>query len=417
MSDTTATTTELDSRLEQYRTELTGYCYRMLGSSFEAEDAVQDTMVRAWRAHDRFEGRSSLRSWLYRIAHNVCLDHLGAGNRRARPMDLTEPGTAASAVLKERPEPAWLEPVPDGRVLPGSADPAEAAVARESVRLAFVAALQHLPPKQRSVLILREVLAWRAGEVAELLGTSVASVNSALQRARATLAAAKAKDTDPLKPMDEEQQKLLERYVRAFEGYDMDQLTALLHEDAVLSMPPYDLWLKGPREIRAWMLGKGSGCRGSRLLPTVANGTPAFGQYRPSRSGSGHDAWALQVLETSGGRITGLTSFLATARLFPAFGLPLRLEPETGEGQQGPQVGRGIADPDPAPGAARRQLQPGQQLDGIEADPAERPRIADDTPSAGVQTSAHEGAEPDQVVGAGPGGQDERGRGEGIHTR
>ncbi|GHJ35218.1 sigma-70 family RNA polymerase sigma factor [Streptomyces sp. TS71-3] len=335
MSDMTATTTDeadLDRRLEQYRTELTGYCYRMLGSSFEAEDAVQDTMVRAWRGYDRFEGRSSLRSWLYRIANNVCLDHLSAGNRRARPMDLTEPGAAATAVLKERPEPTWLEPVADGRVLPSSADPAQEAVARESVRLAFVAALQHLPPKQRSVLILREVLAWRAGEVAELLETSVASVNSALQRARATLAAARVKDSEPLKPMDEEQQKLLERYVRAFEGYDMKELTALLHEDAVLSMPPYDLWLRGPGEIEAWMLGKGAGCRGSRLLPTVANGTPAFGQYRRSTSGPGHDAWALQVLEMSEGRITGLTSFLDTARLFPAFGLPLHLEAEADQG-------------------------------------------------------------------------------------
>jgi RNA polymerase sigma-70 factor (ECF subfamily) len=332
----------LDIRLERYRTELTGYCYRMLGSSFEAEDAVQDTMVRAWRGFDRFEGRSSLRSWLYRIATNVCLDLLSAGSRRARPMDLTEPRAAASAVLTERPEPTWLEPVPDGSVLPDTADPAQAAVARESVRLAFVAALQHLPPKQRSVLILREVLAWRASEVAELLDTTVASVNSALQRARATLAEARTRDTDTLKPMDEEQRRLLERYVRAFEGYDMDALTALLHEDAVLSMPPYDLWLRGSGEIAAWMLGKGCDCRGSRLVPTAANGSPAFGQYRPSGSGpgtgsdagagaeteakTGHDAWALQVIEISGGRIVGLTSFLDTARLFPAFGLPLHLD-------------------------------------------------------------------------------------------
>jgi RNA polymerase sigma-70 factor (ECF subfamily) len=335
MGDMTATTdTDLDRRLEQYRTELTGYCYRMLGSSFEAEDAVQDTLVRAWRSHDRFEGRSSLRSWLYRIATNVCLDLLSAGNRRARPMDLTEPSTAASAVLTERPEPTWLEPVPDGRVLPDTADPAQTAVTRESVRLAFVAALQHLPPKQRSVLILREVLAWRASEVAELLDTTVASVNSALQRARATLAAAQAKDSDVIKPMDEKQRKLLERYVRAFEGYDMDALTALLHEDAVLSMPPYDLWLQGPGEIVAWMLGEGAGCRGSRLLPTTANGTPAFAQYRSTGTGTGtgHEAWALQVIEISAGRITGLTSFLDTARLFPAFGLPLRLDAASGPG-------------------------------------------------------------------------------------
>ncbi len=320
----------LDTRLERHRTELTGYCYRMLGSSFDAEDAVQETMVRAWRGHDRFEGRSSLRSWLYRIATNVCLDLLSAGQRRARPMDLTEPQAAASAVLTERPEPSWLEPVPDDRVLPGAADPARAAVARESVRLAFVAALQHLPPKQRSVLILREVLAWRAAEVAELLDTTVPSVNSALQRARATLAAARTKDTDVRKPMDEEQRELLERYVRAFEGYDMEQLTALLHDDAVLSMPPYDLWLRGPGEIVAWLRGMGAECRGSRLLPTAANGSPAFGQYRGSARGPGHDAWALQVIEISGGRIIGLSSFLDTARIFPAFGLPLHLGTDAG---------------------------------------------------------------------------------------
>ncbi|MFF2653242.1 sigma-70 family RNA polymerase sigma factor [Streptomyces sp. NPDC058045] len=330
MSDTT-TTTDLDTRLEAHRTELTGYCYRMLGSSFEAEDAVQDTLVRAWRGYDRFEGRSSLRSWLYRIAHNVCLDMLKAGSRRARPMDLTEPQSAATGVLAERSEPTWLEPVPDARVLPTTSDPAETAVARESVRLAFVAALQHLPAKQRSVLILREVLGWRAAEVAELLDTSVASVNSALQRARATLAADEIKDSDPAAPLDEEQQQLLERYVRAFEGYDMKELTAVLHEDAVLSMPPFDLWLRGQDEIVAWMEGRGSVCRGSRLLPTAANGSPAFAHYHPSPSGGGYDAWAIMVIEISAGRITGINSFLDTARWFPLFDLPLHLDAEGGK--------------------------------------------------------------------------------------
>ncbi|MFI6344466.1 sigma-70 family RNA polymerase sigma factor [Streptomyces sp. NPDC050560] len=319
---------QAEAGFERYRTELTGYCYRMLGSPFEAEDAVQDTMVRAWRAYERFEGRSSLRSWLYRIATNVCLDMLNAGNRRARPMDMSQPQTAASAVLREQAEPTWLEPVPDARVLPSVADPAEAAVARESVRLALIAALQHLPPKQRSVLILREVLAWRASEVAELLGTTVASVNSALQRARATLAERRTREADTAAPMDEEQQQLLERYVRAFEGYDMAALTALLHEDAVMSMPPYDLWMRGASEFSAWMLGEGAGCRGSRLLPTVANGTPAFAQYRPDPSGEGYSPWALQVIEISEGRIFGLTSFLDTARWFPLFDLPLKLDRE-----------------------------------------------------------------------------------------
>jgi RNA polymerase sigma-70 factor (ECF subfamily) len=226
--------------------------------------------------------------------------------------------------------------MPDGRVLPEVGDPAELALARESVRLAFVAALQHLAPRQRAVLVLREVLAWKASEVAELLGTTVASVNSALQRARATLAASEVTATDPADPLDEDQRALLARYVDAFERYDMDLLTSVLHEDATLSMPPYDLWLRGHGEVRAWMLGTGIGCRGSRLVPVLANGSPAFGQYRPSgpdrgsprtESGGGFEPWALQVLEVSDGRITGLNSFLDTAHLFPLFGLPSRLEP------------------------------------------------------------------------------------------
>ncbi|MEU8459473.1 sigma-70 family RNA polymerase sigma factor [Streptomyces sp. NPDC029003] len=326
---------ELDSAMERYRVELTGYCYRMLGSAFDAEDAVQDTYVRAWRAHAKFEGRSSLRSWLYRIATNVCLDLLSAGNKRARPMDLSAPQHQSSAVLNERPEVTWLEPVPDGRVLPQTADPAEAALAKESVRLAFVAALQHLPPKQRAVLILREVLAWKADEVAGLLETTVASVNSALQRARATLAGAGLRDSDAADPLDTEQAKLLERYLSAFEAYDITRLTALLHEDAVLSMPPFDLWLRGHADIAAWHLHQGIGCKGSRLLPTTANGLPAFAQYRPREDGRpGWTPWALQVLEISGGKITGLNAFLDTDRWFPLFGLPEQLD-ESYEVQQG----------------------------------------------------------------------------------
>ncbi|MGW2815086.1 sigma-70 family RNA polymerase sigma factor [Streptomyces sp. NPDC001415] len=327
MSDLVATA-DLDVRLEEHRRELTGYCYRMLGSAFEAEDAVQDTLVRAWRSIDKFEGRSSLRSWLYRIATNVCLDMLTAGNKRARPMDLTAATPVANAQLNSRPEVTWLEPVPDGRVLPTIEDPAEAALARESVRLAFVAALQHLPPKQRAVLILREVLAWKASEVAELLDTSVASVNSALQRARSTLAESEPKESDAANPLDEEQQKLLERYVAAFEGYDMTALTALLHEDATLSMPPYDLWLRGHDDIVGWMLGVGSVCRGSRLLPTVANGTPAFAHYHADKEKGGFTPWALMVIETSGGKVSGICSFLDTERWFPLFDLPARLDEE-----------------------------------------------------------------------------------------
>ncbi|MFI0776772.1 sigma-70 family RNA polymerase sigma factor [Streptomyces sp. NPDC021212] len=329
MSDVAAVdgTAGAELQLEPYRVQLTGYCYRMLGSAFEAEDAVQETMVRAWRGLDRFEGRSALRSWLYRIATNVCLDMLNGSKRRARPMDLTSVSTATPATLTAQPEATWIGPVPDGQVLADGGDPAEVAAQRDAVRLAFVAALQHLAPRQRAVLILREVLAWKASEVAELLDTTVASVNSALQRARATLAASEISDTDPIKPLDEEQRALLARYVDAFERYDLDSLTSLLHEDATLSMPPYELWLRGHDDIRTWLLGHGIGCRGSRLVPTVANGAPAFGQYRPGGPGGAHEPWALQVLEISAGRITGLNSFLDTERLFPLFGLPARLDP------------------------------------------------------------------------------------------
>ncbi|MEU0175737.1 sigma-70 family RNA polymerase sigma factor [Streptomyces massasporeus] len=337
MANGTATPTDLDTRLEAHRTELTGYCYRMLGSSFEAEDAVQDTMVRAWRSYDKFEGRSSLRSWLYRIATNVCLDMLTAGNKRARPMDLTESTPLARAALSPRPDHTWLEPMPDARVLPTTHDPAEAAVAKESVRLAFMAALQQLPAKQRAVLILREVLAWKASEVAELLDTSVASVNSALQRARATLAerqepGAEAAVSDPL---DEDQQKLLDRYVAAFEGYDMTALTALLHEDAVMTMPPFDLWLTGTRDITGFMTTLGAPCAGSRLVPVQVNGLPGFAQYKPDPDKGGFVPWAVQVLEISDGRITGFHCFLDTQRWFPLFDLPLHLEAETDQVEQG----------------------------------------------------------------------------------
>ncbi|WP_408056123.1 sigma-70 family RNA polymerase sigma factor [Streptomyces ureilyticus] len=330
------TTADLDVRLEKHRVELTGYCYRMLGSSFEAEDAVQDTLVRAWRSYDKFEGRSSMRSWLYRIATNVCLDMLTAGNKRARPMDLTDSTPLAQAALTPRPDNTWLEPMPDNRVLPTPSDPAEAAVAKESVRLAFMAALQQLPPKQRAVLILREVLQWKASEVAELLDSTVPSVNSALQRARATLAerdgaAAEGAVSDPL---DEEQQKLLERYVAAFEGYDMTALTALLHEDAVMTMPPFDLWLSGPEDITGFMTTLGAPCANSHLVPVEVNGLPGFAQYKPDPENGGYTPWAVQVLEISEGRIMGFHCFLDTKRWFPLFGLPLHLEADPDEAEQ-----------------------------------------------------------------------------------
>ncbi|MBA3430587.1 MAG: sigma-70 family RNA polymerase sigma factor [Actinobacteria bacterium] len=316
---------KLEPQLEQHRAELTAYSYRMLGSAFEAEDAVQETLVRAWRGFDRFEGRAAVRSWLYRIATNVCLDMLKGRERRARPMDLASPQSADTPLPDALPAERWLQPIPDGRVLPAESDPAELAVERETIRLAFVAALQHLPPKQRAVLILREVLQWQATEVAELLDTTVQSVNSALQRARAALASSEVTTTDEIEPEDDDQRALLARYVDAFERYDMDSLVSLLHQDATWSMPPYDLWLKTHLDIRKWCLGQGIGCMGSRLIPTVANGSPAFGQYKPAGDG-GLEPWSLQVLEISDGRIAGISFFLDTASLFPLFGLPARLE-------------------------------------------------------------------------------------------
>src|SRR5215831_8267541 len=257
----TATADELD--LEPYRKELTAYCYRMLGSGFESEDAVQETLVRAWRSYDRFEGRSSLRSWLYRIATNVCLDMLSGRERRARPMDLGPSCEPVISNLNTLPEVTWIEPIPDGLV-PLEGDPADVLERRETIKLAFVAALQHLPPRQRASLILCEVLRWKASEIAELLETSVASVNSALQRARATIAAHDLTQSEPAGDVDSE---LLERYVAAFESYDIDALTSLIREDATQSMPPFDLWLRGRDDIFTWWFGPGIGCQGSRLVP------------------------------------------------------------------------------------------------------------------------------------------------------
>jgi RNA polymerase sigma-70 factor, ECF subfamily len=315
---------DLERTLEQHRGELTGYCYRMLGSAFEAEDAVQETLVRAWRGFDRFEGRSALRSWLYRIATNVCLDMLQGRQRRALPMDLVSSSSGDAEAGPRLPESKWIQPIPEGRAVPPTEDPAEVTESRETIRVAFIAALQHLPARQRAVLILREVLRWKASEVAELLDTSVVSVNSALQRARSTLAAADVAESDVLMPEDEEQRALLARYVDAFERFDIESLVALLHEDATMSMPPYDLWLHGAAELRKWLLGAGSGCRGSRFQAVEANGSPAFAQWRADPDG-GHEAWAIHVLRVSDGRISGI-DFFVEPDLFPLFGLPLRLE-------------------------------------------------------------------------------------------
>jgi RNA polymerase sigma-70 factor, ECF subfamily len=322
MDTTTTPPAELERELEQHRTELTGFCYRMLGSAFEAEDAVQETLMRAWKSLDRFDGRSSLRTWLYRIATNVCLDMLNGRQRRALPVDLGPASTADAPLADTLPGNTWIEPVPDGRVLPAATDPAEVVELRETIRLAFVATLQHLPARQRAVLILREVLRWSASEVAELLDASEASVNSALQRARATLDARELSDTHVPEPMDDAKNVLLTRYVDAFERYDIDSFVSLLHEDFTQAMPPYPMWLQGRAETSKWMLGPGAACRGSRLLPVMANGVPAFGQYRPSGPGGRHEPWALHVVDIEGDHVKNIVYFLDTDRLFPLFGLP-----------------------------------------------------------------------------------------------
>ena len=311
--------------LETYRTALTGHCYRMLGSAFDADDAVQETMVRAWRSLDRFEARASVKTWLYRIATNVCLDALSDRSRRARPIEEGPVGTVNDE-LETRPRTHWLEPIPDEKALPAEDDPFTLTVLRQSTRLAFVAALQHLPSRQRAALLLVEVLGMSAAETAECLEMSVAAVNSAIQRARATLASrnvdmdAEAAESQ----LSDEQSALLERYVQAFHQYDVDNLVALLREDATLSMPPYTLWLQGQDAIKAWLLGRGIGCRGSRLVPTRACGSPAFGQYRLGADGV-HRPWSLTVLELSGARIAAWNAFLDTEKLFPLFGLPAEL--------------------------------------------------------------------------------------------
>jgi RNA polymerase sigma-70 factor (ECF subfamily) len=310
--------------LQPHRREITAYCYRMLGSPFEAEDAAQEALTRAWKAFDRFEGRSSLRSWLYRIATNVCFDHLDGRRRRALPMDLGPANRWDDGLGAPMGEPTWVLPVPDARVVPTDADPAETALVRESVRLAFVAALQHLPPRQRAVLVLREVLRWEASEVAGLLDTTTASVNSALQRARATLGGLDGRERTDVDGLDEAHRALLDRYEEAFLRYDVDALVALLHEDASLSMPPFAFWLRGAESAgRFWASPGPSACRDSRLVRVEVNGSPGYAQWKPSEDGARHEAWAVHVLDVVDGRIARIDYFLDTATVFPLFGLPL----------------------------------------------------------------------------------------------
>jgi RNA polymerase sigma-70 factor (ECF subfamily) len=309
----------LERELEGHRRELTGYCYRMLGAAHEAEDAVQETFVRAWRGAATFRGDASVRSWLYRIATNVCIDMHRSPQRRARPMALGDPTPVGeAAAVDARAESVFVQPVHDEVVIDVHGDPAHVAAARDSIRLAFVAALQYLPARQRAALVLCDVLSWPAADVARVLDSSVASVNSALQRARATLAARRGERLDALD--DPAQRATVARYVDAFERYDIGALVTLLRHDVVLSMPPYPMWLQGPEDLASWFLGQGAGCRGGRLVPVAVNGSAGFGNYRaagPAR----WEPFAVQVIEVAHGRIVGHHNFLYPER-FVDFGLP-----------------------------------------------------------------------------------------------
>lgn len=307
---------------ELHHAAITGHCYRMLGSVFDAEDAAQDTFIRAWRARAKFDGRSSLRTWLYRIATNVCLDHLESRRRRILPTAVGNPCNFPSkADLTTQPAETWIEPIPDVAAIPSGEDPARRAILRESVRLAFIAALQHLPPRQRAVLLLNDVLDFSSAETASALSLSVAAVNSALQRARETMGKpVNASSADLTGPQEE----TVRHYMEAFERYDVPAITSLLRADVAFCMPPYSLWLQGADAVSSWMQTFGTGCRGSRLLPAKACASLAFAQFRPDPAG-GHKAWGLIVLELVGDRIATITTFLDAEHLFPRFDLPLTL--------------------------------------------------------------------------------------------
>ncbi len=333
MSVSTSRPPTFERDLERLRPALTGYCYRMLGSGFEAEDATQEAMVRAWRRSDTLVERGALKPWLFRIATNVCLDQIDSRKRRARPIDLADHGMADTPIGAPLPETTWILPIADGQAIDPDGDPAAQTADREALRLAFVAALQHLPARQRVVLVLREVLRWSAKEVAELLETSVPSVNSALQRARATLDELALQDTDaPARPNDEDERRLLEQYLEAFAEYDIDRIVALLRYDVVFDMPPLALWLRGPEQVGRFMLGQGAACRGSKLIAVAANGCPAFASYKPDSESGAWLPWSLTVLEPvadgdGAPAVAGVHNFLQPfmPSLFQTFGLPDRL--------------------------------------------------------------------------------------------
>jgi RNA polymerase sigma-70 factor, ECF subfamily len=307
---------------DPYRGELLAHCYRMLGSVHDAEDLVQETYLRAWKSYDKFEGRSSVRTWLYRIATNCCLTALEGRSKRPLPTGLGNPSSDPLGELVQQPEVPWLEPVPDALVAGDPSDPASIVSNRESIRLAFIAALQHLPPRQRAVLILRDVLKWRANEVAEAVGISTAAVNSTLQRARAQLDELSPSEDDVVAPVTAEQQKMLEKYVAAFENYDIAAIVEMFTDDAVWEMPPFNGWYQGAETIGALIANN---CPAQRagdmvMVPTQANGQPAFGLYMRDADGV-HRAFQLQVLTVQGDRVTHVGSFFDT-ELFAKFGLP-----------------------------------------------------------------------------------------------
>lgn len=308
--------------LDRYRPELLAHCYRMLGSVHDAEDLVQETYLRAWRSQATFEGRSSMRTWLYRIATNACLTALESRGRRPLPTGLGQEASDPFATLVSRPEVPWLEPVPDSMVAEQPDDPASVVTSRESIRLAFVAALQHLPPRQRAVLVLRDVLAWRAAEVAEVLGMSTVAVNSSLQRARAQLKEAALSRDDVVEPSEPASREVLDRYVAAFEGYDVEAIVALFTEGAIWEMPPFTGWYEGARTIGNLISSQcpASGPADMRMLPTRANGQPAFGLYMRDADGV-HRAFQLQVLTLTAEGVAHVACFFDTG-LFGAFDLP-----------------------------------------------------------------------------------------------
>ena len=321
--------TDFDTAVGRYRRELLAHCYRMTGSPSDAEDLVQEVYLRAWRAYGSFEGRSSLRTWLHRIATNVCLTALEGKDRRPLPSGLGTASSEGADPLDERTEVPWLGPMPDAALL-GTADPADVVAERDTVRLAFVAALQHLPARQRAVLVLRDVLRWSAAEVAEATGSSVASVNSALQRARATLGDVAPTPDAPRAELDDEQRALLDRYVDAFWRKDPDAIARLFTQDAVWEMPPFAGWYQGPRTIAELV---DTQCPGGTydmpMLPTTCNGQPAFGLYMREEGPDGDvfRPFQLQVLELEGPLVKHAVVFFDPA-YFALAGLPEQLGPD-----------------------------------------------------------------------------------------